>query len=73
VKKAVNNRSIVVQCDETTDRKGQAVFIIIFKILPNDDTTECKLLVAAVTVLDACTGELCSKAVIQVISSKYLL
>lgn len=57
-----------MHCDETKDKKGQAVFITIFKILPNELSAEAKLFVGGLTILSVCNAQQCSQAIVKVIS-----
>lgn len=73
LKETVKDKPVIIHCDETTDRKGQAVFITLFKILPNEFCAESKLVVAGVTVLSTCNAQQCSQAIMKVIYSFRML
>lgn len=69
MKANIQGKKIVVQCDEATNRKGEAVFVNLFKILPNDTSSEVKLLVSSVKNLSICNGDQCSKTILQTLNS----
>jgi len=58
MKADIQGKKIVVQCDEATNRKGEAVFVNLFKVLPSETSSEPKLLVSSMKNLSACTGDL---------------
>lgn len=66
LKEMVKDKQLVVHCDETTDRKGQVVFVTLFKILPDKSCSDIKL-VSGVKVLSACNAQQCSQAILKVI------
>ncbi|KAJ8898227.1 hypothetical protein PR048_003587 [Dryococelus australis] len=61
---ALEGKTIHMLCDETTDRVGNCVFVVIFYAL---ECSEEKLFVASVTYLDACNATSCSRAVLDAI------
>lgn len=67
LKEAFKDKPLIVHVDETTDRKGQAVFITLFRILPNQSCVTPKLLVAGVTTLTSCNAQQTAQAILQVI------
>lgn len=69
IKNVMKGKQIVVMCDESTNRKGEAVFLVIFKILPSQENSESLMLIAAAEILETCSGDTCCKTVIKV---KYL-
>ncbi|KAK3918165.1 CGG triplet repeat-binding protein 1 [Frankliniella fusca] len=66
IKKGLQNKKIAILCDETTNRKGEAAFIVLFQILPDDENTDPNLIVAGVKILNNCNGDETSKALLQV-------
>lgn len=66
LKAKLKGRKIAVLCDETTNRKGEAAFVTLFKVLPSTEETECFLMVASVKILSAANADQTSKAIIQV-------
>lgn len=62
----LKDKDVVVMCDETTNRKGDAVFITAFKILPTEANADPILVVPSVEVLTTCSGDTTSKAIIKV-------
>lgn len=63
----LRDRRYTVLCDETTNRKGEAVLVTLLKALPTATDPEPFLVVGSVKVLIACNADQCSKAIIQVI------
>lgn len=59
-------KKIVVMSDETTNRKGEAALVTLFKIMPSEEDLEPMIVVASVKVLETCTGDQTSKAILQV-------
>ncbi|KAJ8876040.1 hypothetical protein PR048_023948, partial [Dryococelus australis] len=57
---ALEGKTIHILCDETTDRVGHCVFVVI---LYPPECTEEKLFVVSATYLDACNATSCSRAV----------
>lgn len=57
----LNGKVVDILCDETTDKLGRCVFIIIFHVSDSEE----KLFVASVTYLDACNATTCSRAVLE--------
>lgn len=68
MKTDIQGKKIVVQCDETTNRRGEAAFVNLFKVLPSETSSEPKLLVSSVKNLSVCTGDQCSKTIIQTLN-----
>lgn len=69
IREAVQDKKIILLCDESTDRTGKAVFITLFKLLPSNSKRTCQLFTTGATVLtiSEVTGEQTSKTIIQVI------
>ncbi|XP_063234984.1 uncharacterized protein LOC134537934 [Bacillus rossius redtenbacheri] len=63
VKLAVKDQQVVVLCDETTNRRGECVFVVLFKVLLASG--DSKLLVAGVKVLSNANSTECSRAVVE--------
>lgn len=66
VKAAVREKKVVIHCDETTNRKGEAVFIILFRVLPAE-TLSSNLYVASVSILQNADSQECCQAINSVI------
>jgi len=66
MKAALRGKDIIVHCDETTDRRGRAIFLTLFRILSTDTSEPPKIVVAAVDELDQVNAQTCSQAVIKV-------
>lgn len=66
IKETLKGRKINILCDETTNKIGEAAFLVLFEILPDDKNPEPCLIVAGVKILSACTGAETSKALLQV-------
>lgn len=64
--KELVDQNIEVKCDETTDRRGEAIFLTLFKILPKNSASPPKLMVASVTELSAVNNLTTSQAILQV-------
>lgn len=67
VKEAVKNENLVIHCDETTDRKGQAVFVMILKTLPKDSSCP-RLFVVGCKVLQNANSQECSQALVKMLT-----
>lgn len=67
MKEALNQKRVCILCDETTDRKGQCVFIVLVKVLECGDSTVQKLFVGGVKVLQNANASECSQAIVSVI------
>ncbi|KAJ8868142.1 hypothetical protein PR048_031951 [Dryococelus australis] len=63
IKEAVKDQAIVILCDETTNRKGECVFVVLFRILLASG--EHKMLVAGTKVLNNADSTECSRAVVD--------
>ncbi|XP_026290182.2 uncharacterized protein LOC113214890 [Frankliniella occidentalis] len=61
----LQGRQYVVLCDETTNRKGEAVLVTLLKCLPSTSDPDPFLVVGSVKVLTACNADQCCKAIIQ--------
>ncbi|XP_051158468.1 uncharacterized protein LOC127279866 [Leptopilina boulardi] len=68
ITKLLKEKQIVILCDETTNRKCEAVFQILFRILLSGTHVEPLNVVAAVNVLQICTDDSCSKPIIQALN-----
>lgn len=73
LKSKLRGRKVVVLSDETTNRKGEAVLLTLFKTLPSKDDPECHLFVASVKVLPTTNADECSKVILQVSVSVWFL
>lgn len=62
---------MVIMCDETTDRKGKCVFIVLLRLLTC--SVEQKVFVGAVKMLGNANAAECSRAVIGVIQEYGIL
>lgn len=67
LKEYLKDKKLIVLCDETTNRKGEAAFIILFKILPSKANVEPVIVVAGVKILEAANGDQTSKTILRVI------
>ncbi|KAE8739559.1 hypothetical protein FOCC_FOCC014942 [Frankliniella occidentalis] len=67
LKSKLKGNKIIVLCDETTNRLGQAVFLVLFKILPSKENPTPNLFVASVKILQNTNADECSKAFLQTI------
>ncbi|XP_034232068.1 uncharacterized protein LOC117640011 [Thrips palmi] len=56
---------LAVLCDETTNRKGEAVLVTLLKCLPSETEPEPFIVVGSVKILSACNADQVSKAIIQ--------
>ncbi|KAK3926560.1 CGG triplet repeat-binding protein 1, partial [Frankliniella fusca] len=68
IKTMLKEKDIIVMCDESTNRKGEAVFITCFKILPTITNSSPLLVIASVDVLTACNGDTTSKSIIKALN-----
>jgi len=66
IKEYLKGKKINILCDETTNKNGEAAFLVLFQILPDDMNTVPSIIVAGVKILSACTGDETSKALLQV-------
>ncbi|CAG2057325.1 unnamed protein product [Timema podura] len=66
IKNNVKNQQVAILCDETTDRKGQCVFVILLKTLRAD--SKQSLFVGAVKVLQNASATECSRALVDTIT-----
>lgn len=66
MKGLLKGRKIAVLTDETTNVKREAALIILYLLLPDEAHPEPMLVVAGVKILADCTGDLTSKALLQV-------
>lgn len=60
IKQCLRGKKVAVFCDETTDKKGQCVFIVLFKTIT--DAKEQDLVIGSVSVLQSATATECSRA-----------
>lgn len=67
LKEAVKDQKVSILCDETTDRKGQCVFIVLIKVLGCGDESVQKLFVGGVKILANANATECSQAIISVV------
>nr|CAD7403808.1 unnamed protein product [Timema poppensis] len=66
IKDNVKNQQVAILCDETTDRKGQCVFVILLKTLHAD--SKQSLFVGAVKVLQDASATECLRALVDTIT-----
>nr|CAD7428283.1 unnamed protein product [Timema monikensis] len=66
IKDNVKNQQVAILCDETTDRKGQCVFVILLKTLRAD--SKQSLFVGAVKVLQNASATECLRALVDTIT-----
>ncbi|KAJ8883566.1 hypothetical protein PR048_015410 [Dryococelus australis] len=66
VKRAVENQKVVLLANETTDKKGRFIFIILICILTS--ASGDRLFVGGVTELDNANGTECSCAILSVLA-----
>lgn len=67
MKAAVKDQRVSILCDETTDRKGQCVFMVLVKVLGCGDATVQKLYVGGVKILKNANATECSQAIVDVV------
>lgn len=67
LKVAVKDQRVSILCDETTDRKGQCVFIVLIKVLGCGDHSVQKLYVGGVKILKNANATECSQAIVGVV------
>ncbi|KAJ8893392.1 hypothetical protein PR048_005983 [Dryococelus australis] len=65
IKEAQKDHAIVILCDETTNHKGECVFVVMFRILLASG--EHKMLVAGAKVLNNANSTECSRAVVDIL------
>lgn len=65
VQDAVKEKPVVIMCDETTDRKGQCVFVVLIR--PLISTESPKTYVGGVKILENATAAECARAVLNVV------
>lgn len=65
-RESIKDQDIVILCDETTDKKGQCVFVVLMKTLQSTDKQ--LLLVGGVKVLETANASECSRAVLEVLT-----
>ena len=51
IKAMLKGKDITIMCDERTNRKGEAVFITMFKILPSESNAEHILIIPSMNIL----------------------
>lgn len=66
LKKSLANQKVVIMCDETTDRKGRCIFIILLRILTG--TGEQRVFVGSVKELENANGTECSRAILSTVT-----
>lgn len=64
----LKNQQVILHCDETTDRMGRAVFIVLFRTLPKGSSETPKLLVGGVVMLQNANSQECSQAIVEVLN-----
>ncbi|KAJ8867141.1 hypothetical protein PR048_033005 [Dryococelus australis] len=65
IKEAVKDQAIVMLCDETTNHKGECVFVVLFRIILASD--EHKMLVAGAKVLNNANSTEYSRTVVDIL------
>lgn len=66
IKKAVENKKVLFLCDETTDRVGRCMFVILIRVL--SCSKEHSVYVGTVKELPSATGAECSRAILSTVS-----
>lgn len=66
VKNAVQGKFVGILCDESTDRKGQCVFVVLIQIL--ECSEDSKLYVGGIKVLSNADHKECSRAILEVLN-----
>lgn len=66
LKNAVLGKFVGIMCDETTDRKGQCIFIVLIKIL--ECNSEPKMYVGGVKTLKSADHKECCRAILDVLN-----
>ncbi|CAH0552502.1 unnamed protein product [Brassicogethes aeneus] len=65
LRSTLKGKKIVVMCDDTTNRKGEAIFLILFKVLPSAGDVDSQIFVASVNILETVNADQCSKTILQ--------
>lgn len=63
IKAKVSGKQVAVLCDETTDKRGSCVFVILFKIIEASDSIET--IVADVHTLQTADAKNCTRAILD--------
>ena len=66
MRQKVKDQEISILCDETTDRKGQCVFLVLIKILGCSDSS--KLCVGGAKILSNANATECGRAIMDVVN-----
>lgn len=66
LKEYLKDRKLIVLCNETTNKKGEAAFIILFKVLPSKENVEPVIVVGGVKILQATNGDETAKTILKV-------
>lgn len=65
IKAEVEGRPVVVMCDETTDRKGRCVFIVLLRVLACSESQ--KIFLGGIRILEKADNTECARAVVDVV------
>ncbi|XP_063216748.1 uncharacterized protein LOC134542793 [Bacillus rossius redtenbacheri] len=63
IKEKVKGKHLAVCCDETTDKQGRCVFVIIFKII--EASHQVEIVVGDVHILETADAKSCSRAILD--------
>ena len=66
LKQIVKNKKLFIMCDETTDKSGNCVFNILFRLLEATDHQGVHL--AASAVLDKASGSTCTQSIVDTLN-----
>ncbi|XP_063244419.1 uncharacterized protein LOC134543361 [Bacillus rossius redtenbacheri] len=66
VRHAVENKQIVFLCDETTDKVGRCIFVVLIRVLRCSSVP--LMYVGGVKELTAATGSECSRAILSIVA-----
>lgn len=66
LKEIVKGKQVSILCDETTDRKGQCVFLVLIKLL--ECSAQSQLYVGGVKILSNANATECARAIVEVIN-----
>lgn len=66
LKEVLKNKKLFIMCDETTDKSGNCIFNILFRLLEATDNQTVYL--AASAVLDKANGSTCTQSIVDTLS-----
>ena len=66
LKKIVKHKKLFIMCDETTDKSGNCIFNILFRLL--EATDQQGVYLAASAVLDKATGSTCTQSIVDTLN-----